>query len=82
MAGNEKYSAKVIYDLRKGVNAYGRAASGSAQSMSNISKERLGKIQIICPPISEQERLLPLMKQIDKSKLAIYKIKKMYWEGD
>lgn len=53
-----------------------RAASGSAQSMSNISKERLGKIQIICPPISEQERLLPLMKQIDKSKLAIYKIKK------
>ena len=44
-----------------------RAASGSAQSMSNISKERLGKIQIICPPISEQERLLPLMKQIDKS---------------
>lgn len=45
-----------------------RAASGSAQSMSNISKERLGKIQIICPPISEQERLLPLMKQIDKSR--------------
>ena len=47
-----------------------RAASGSAQSMSNISKERLGKIQIICPPISEQERLLPLMKQIDKSKFV------------
>ena len=47
-----------------------RAASGSAQSMSNISKERLGKIQIICPPISEQERLLPLMKQIDKSEFV------------
>lgn len=52
-----------------------RAASGSAQSMSNISKERLGKIQIICPPISEQERLLPLMKQIDKSKLAVQEMK-------
>lgn len=43
--------------------------------MSNISKERLGKIQIICPPISEQERLLPLMKQIDKSKLAVQEMK-------
>ena len=51
-----------------------RAASGSAQSMSNISKERLGKIQIICPPIFEQERLQPLMKQIDKSKLAVKQV--------
>ena len=48
-----------------------KAASGSAQSMSNISKERLGNIQIICPPIIEQEKLLPFMEKVDKSKLAV-----------
>ena len=52
-----------------------KAASGSAQSMSNISKERLGNIQIICPPIIEQEKLLPFMEKVDKSKLAVQQMK-------
>ena len=32
-------------------------SGGSAKSMSNISKERLKNIEVICPPISEQKKL-------------------------
>ena len=46
-------------------------SGGSAKSMSNISKERLGKISIICPPRFEQDKLNPIIQQIDKSKSAI-----------
>ena len=43
-------------------------SGGSAKSMSNISKERLGKIRVICPPRKMQEQLEPFISQIDKSK--------------
>ena len=46
---------------------------GSAKSMSNISKERLGKISVICPPRAEQDKINPIIQQIDKSKALIQK---------
>ena len=46
-------------------------SGGSAKSMSNISKERLGKIRVICPPREVQDRLLPFVTQVDKSKVLV-----------
>ena len=48
-------------------------SSGSAKSMSNISKERLGRIRVICPPKELQDDFIPFVKQVDKSKVAIQK---------
>ena len=48
-------------------------AGGSAKSMSNISKERLGKISVICPPRVLQDELLPFVTQVDKSKAVVLK---------
>ena len=48
-------------------------AGGSAKSMSNISKERLGKINMICPPRQLQDKLVPFIVQVDKSKAVIQK---------
>lgn len=48
-------------------------SGGSAKSMSNISKERLGKIKVICPPRELQDSLIPFVEQTDKSKVAIQK---------
>ena len=48
-------------------------SGGSAKSMSNISKERLGKIRVICPPRKMQEQLEPFISQIDESKSVIQK---------
>lgn len=48
-------------------------SGGSAKSMSNISKERLGKISVICPPRQIQDQLVPLVAQVDKSKVAVQK---------
>ena len=48
-------------------------SGGSAKSMSNISKERLGKINVICPPRQIQDQLVPFVHQIDKSKSVIQK---------
>ena len=45
-------------------------SGGSAKSMSNISKERLGKISVICPPRQVQDQLIPFVAQVDKSKLT------------
>lgn len=45
-----------------------RISVGSAKSMSNISKERLGEVSVICPPKTIQERLIPIIRQVDKSK--------------
>lgn len=44
-------------------------SGGSAKSMSNISKERLKNIEVICPPISEQKKLEGVLEQVDKSKI-------------
>ena len=48
-------------------------SGGSAKSMSNISKERLKNIEVICPPISEQKKLEGVLEQVDKSKSVIQK---------
>lgn len=48
-------------------------SGGSAKSMSNISKERLGKISVICPPRQIQDQLVPFVTQVDKSKVAVQK---------
>ena len=49
-------------------------SGGSAKSMSNISKERLGKIRVICPPRVLQDELERFIAQVDKSKLLIFVI--------
>ena len=46
------------------------AASGSAKSMSNISKERLGKLRFPLPPLELQEQFVDFVKQVDKSKFV------------
>ena len=48
-------------------------SGGSAKSMSNISKERLGKVSVICPPRMLQDDLIPFIEQVDKSKIAVQK---------
>ena len=46
------------------------AASGSAKSMSNISKERLGKLRFPLPPLELQEQFATFVHQVDKSKVV------------
>lgn len=46
-------------------------ATGSAKSMSNISKERLLNLEVILPPIEVQKQFATFVEQTDKSKLAI-----------
>lgn len=71
---NEKVNAVFLWQLinckefRPVIQAI---SGGSAKSMSNISKERLGKIKVICPPRELQDSLIPFVEQTDKSKLAI-----------
>ena len=48
-------------------------STGSAKSMSNISKERLLNLEIILPPAELQEQFAVFVALIDKSKLAIQK---------
>ncbi len=48
-------------------------SGGSAKSMSNISKERLGKVSVICPPRWLQDQMIPFVNQIDKSKAVVQK---------
>ena len=43
-------------------------ATGSAKSMSNISKERLLDLEIILPPLELQEQFSAFVEQVDKSK--------------
>ena len=46
-------------------------ASGSAKSMSNISKERLANLKIICPPIELQCSFAEFVRQNYRQKLTI-----------
>ena len=46
-------------------------ATGSAKSMSNISKERLRKMQIIVPDIDRQEQFADFIRVVEKSKSTI-----------
>lgn len=70
---NEKVNAVFLWllinckEFRPAIQAI---SGGSAKSMSNISKERLGKIKIICPPRELQDFLIPFVKQVDKSKFV------------
>lgn len=48
-------------------------ATGSAKSMSNISKERLLGLKIILPTVELQEQFAAFVIQTDKSKLAVQK---------
>ena len=70
---NEKVNAVFLWllinckEFRPAIQAI---SGGSAKSMSNISKERLGKIKIICPPRESQDFLIPFVKQVDKSKFV------------
>ena len=70
---NEKVNAVFLWQLinckefRPVIQAI---SGGSAKSMSNISKERLGKIKVICPPRELQDSLIPFVKQLDKSKVV------------
>lgn len=48
-------------------------ATGSAKSMSNISKERLFKLKIILPPIDLQNQFAAFVQATDKSKAVIQK---------
>lgn len=48
-------------------------ATGSAKSMSNISKERLLALEIILPPLEFQNQFAIFVQQVDKSKLAVQK---------
>ena len=48
-------------------------SGGSAKSMSNISKERLKNIEVICPLISEQKKLEGVLDQVNKSKVKVQK---------
>ena len=73
---NEKMNAIFLWQLinckefRPVIQAI---SGGSAKSMSNISKERLGKIKVICPPRELQDSLVPFIEQVDKSKVAVQK---------
>ena len=73
---NEKVNAVFLWQLinckefRPVIQAI---SGGSAKSMSNISKERLGKIKVICPPRELQDSLIPFVEQTDKSKVAVQK---------
>ena len=46
-------------------------ATGSAKSMSNISKERLGKLKIIVPPIPLQNQFATFMEHVDQQKQTV-----------
>lgn len=46
-------------------------ATGSAKSMSNISKERLENLEIILPPISLQNQFAAFVERVDQQKQTI-----------
>lgn len=72
---NKVYLWKLInHDLYRSVIM--SAASGSAESMSNISQERLGKLKLPLPPIEIQVEFEAFVKQVDKSKVAVEEISK------
>ena len=67
---NKIYLWKLInHELfRKQIQAL---SSGSAKSMSNISKERLLHLSVILPPLSLQKQFAAFVAEVDKSKLFV-----------
>lgn len=69
---NKIYLWKLInHDLYR--NQIESIANGSAKSMSNISKERLGKLRFLLPPIEFQNQFADFVRAVDKSKVAVQK---------
>ncbi len=71
---NEKMDSVFLWQLincREFRPVIQSVSGGSAKSMSNISKERLGKIPVICPPRELQNELIPFIQQTDKSKHCV-----------
>lgn len=52
-------------------------ATGSAKSMSNISKERLLGLKIILPPIELQQQFATFVAEVDKSKYCRCKSRRL-----
>ncbi len=50
-----------------------KIASGSAKSMSNISKERLGALEMYLPPMDLQNEFVAFVIQVDKLKVEVQK---------
>lgn len=48
-------------------------ATGSAKSMSNISKERLLRLKIILPPLELQQQFAAFVTEVDNSKESVKK---------
>ena len=69
---NKIYLWKLInHELfRKQIQAL---SSGSAKSMSNISKERLLHLSVILPPLSLQNQFAAFVAEVDKSKVEVQK---------
>ena len=69
---NKIYLWKLInHELfRKQIQAL---SSGSAKSMSNISKERLLHLSVILPPLSLQNQFAAFVEEVDKSKVEVQK---------
>ena len=67
---NKVYLWKLInHDLfRSSISAL---SSGSAKSMSNISKERLMNLTIPLPPVELQNSFESFVEQVDKQKVAV-----------
>jgi len=59
----------INHDLFRG--SISNLATGSAKSMSNISKERLANLRVICPPIKQQQQFAKFVRQTYRQKLTI-----------
>ena len=73
---NERLNSIFLWQLLTNTNfrvLIRSISNGSAKSMSNISKDRLSRISIICPPIHEQQKIEECIYQVDKSRLAVQK---------
>ena len=68
----------INYDLYR--SRIESAANGSAKSMSNISKERLGKLQFPLPSIELQNQFADFVRTVDKSKVEAQKRVDLYEE--
>ena len=68
---NKIYLWKLInHDLYR--NQIKSVASGSAKSMSNISKERLGKLRFPLPSMEFQNQFADFVRVVNKSKVVHY----------
>ena len=71
-ACNKVFLWKLInHDLFRG--CIQAIATGSAKSMSNISKERLLNLEIILPPLDLQNQFADFVQAVTKSKVAVQK---------